>query len=217
MKAYDEDGNLLNPADFGEADYVTRGLEQGAEYVIAHSDTYSHPPEFYPCFVLPGDDLAACKRQVLKSGHIYRVWDLTRVVIGAPPPTVPPPPEPLPEPQAEPPPEPPPAAEPIAPPAFEEPPPAQYEALREFIAAERETEPAADTTPDPAQQPNPGFFPAVGWVGFSIAVIGGSVAHHIWGSWWACPEDVLVFGLVGGAFGWGYVAGLLTSSLRPRS
>ena len=221
MKAYDEDGNLLDPADFGEDDYVTRGLEQGADYVIAHSDTYSHPPEFYPWFVLPGDDLAACKRRVLKSGHIYRVWDLTRVVIGAPPRTVPPPPEPLPEPQAEPLPEPPPAAEPIAPPAFEEPPPAQYEAPSEFIYAQREAEPAADidldAAPEPAQEPNPGFFPAAGWVGFLVAVIGAGAAHHVWGTSWTGPEDVLVFGLVGGGFGWGYVAGLLTSSLCPRS
>ena len=213
MKAYDEEGNLLDPADFGEEDYVTEGLEKGADYVIATSDTFPHPPEFYPSFVMPGEDLGASKRQALKSGHIYRVWDLTRIVIGAPPPTVTPPPEPLLEPPPEPSPELPAATEPIDPPAHEEPPPAQYEALREFFYAQRETEPGADT----AQEPSPGFFPAAGWVGFLAAVIGASVAHHVWRSSGAGPEDALVFGLIGAGFGWGYVAGGLTSSMCPRS
>ena len=219
MKAYDEEGNLLDPADFGEEDYVTEGLEKGADYVIATSDTFPHPPEFYPSFVMPGEDLGASKRQALKSGHIYRVWDLTRIVIGAPPPTVTPPPEPLLEPLAEPSPEPPAATEPIDPPAHEEPPPAQYEAPREFFGGRREPEPAAARTEseEPAQVQNPGFFPGVGWLGFVVAVIGASAAHHVWGSSGAGPEDALVFGLIGAGFGWGYVAGLLTSSMCPRS
>ena len=68
MKAYDEDGNLLDPADFAEEDYVLEGLEKGADYVLAISDSFPHPPEFYPWFVMPDEDLEvaspAAKRRV---------------------------------------------------------------------------------------------------------------------------------------------------------
>ena len=70
MKAYDEDGNLLDPADFGEDDYVTEGLEKGADYVIAHSDSFPHPPEFYPWFVMPGEDLEASNSRLRRFGGL---------------------------------------------------------------------------------------------------------------------------------------------------
>jgi hypothetical protein len=52
----------------------------GAAYVIATCDPFPFPSEFYPAFVMPGEDLETCKEEALKSGHVHRVWDLTRGV-----------------------------------------------------------------------------------------------------------------------------------------
>ena len=214
MKAYDEDGNLLDPADFGEEDYVLEGLEQGADYVISFRDWFPVPPEFCPIPVMPGEDFEARKRETLEGGSICRVWDLTRGVIGAPPPTVTLPPEP------------PAAAEPNEALAQEEP-PGQYEAPREFIHAHREAEHAEEPTKsdetdeeralEAAQGPAASRSLLMGWLAFSVAVVAGSAAHHAWGNFGAGPEGTLVFGLIGGGFGCGYAAGFLTSSMWPRS
>ena len=191
MKAYDEDGNLLDPADFGEEDYVLEGLEQGADYVISFRDWFPFPPEFCPIPVMPGEDFEARKRETLEGGSICRVWDLTRGVIGAPPPTVTLPPEP------------PAAAEPNEALAQEE--PTKSDETDEERALEAAQGPAASRSL------------LMGWLAFSVAVVAGSAAHHAWGNFGAGPEGALVFGLIGGGFGCGYAAGFLTSSMWPRS
>ena len=80
MKVYDEEGTHLDPAHFGEESYITEGLAEGADYVIATCDSFPQPPEFYPAFVMPGEDLEARKEACLNFGHVHRVWDLTRGV-----------------------------------------------------------------------------------------------------------------------------------------
>ena len=80
MKVYDEEGTHLDPAHFGDAAYISAGLERGADYVIATCDSFPHPPEFSADFVMPGEDLEAKKMACLEGGHIQRVWDLKRGV-----------------------------------------------------------------------------------------------------------------------------------------
>ena len=80
MKVYDEEGTPLDPAEFGEAAYISAGLERGADYVFSTKDGFSYPPEFYAHFVMPGEDLEAEKKACLQGSHIYRVWDLKRGV-----------------------------------------------------------------------------------------------------------------------------------------
>ena len=80
MKVYNEEGNQLDPNDFGDGGYISAGLERGAEYVLATKDAFSVPAEFAARFVMPGQDLEAEKQACLQANSIDRIWDLKRGV-----------------------------------------------------------------------------------------------------------------------------------------